>query len=80
MKILKIMAILLAVVAVVSTAGCFEKAQVAGNETQKASGQVTTAAVSTTSVAKSAPSVTPLEKENTDLTSSTVVDVVCKMK
>ncbi|UWJ23459.1 YHS domain-containing protein [Methanosarcina mazei] len=74
------MAILLAVVAVVSAAGCFEKAEVAGNETQKASEQVTTAALPTTSVAKSAPSVTPLAKENTNLTSSTVLDVVCKMK
>ncbi|HWQ48458.1 MAG TPA: YHS domain-containing protein [Methanosarcina sp.] len=80
MKILKIMAMLLAVVAVVSTAGCTEKAQVAGNETQEASEQVTTAAAPTTSAVKSVPSVTPSAKNNTDLTSSTVVDVVCKMK
>ena len=80
MKILKIMAILLTVVAVVSTAGCTEKVQVAGNETQKASENVTDTAVPTTSVAKSVPSVMPSVKNNTDLTSSTVVDVVCKMK
>jgi len=80
MKILKIMAMLLAVVAVVSAAGCTEKAQVAGNETQEASEQVTTAAAPTTSAVKSVPSVTPSAKNNADLTSSTVVDVVCKMK
>jgi Uncharacterized conserved protein len=80
MKILKIMAILLAVVAVVSIVGCTEKVQVAGNETQKASEKVATAAAQTTSVTKSVPSVTPSVKNNTDSTSSTVVDLVCKME
>jgi Uncharacterized conserved protein len=80
MKILKIIAMLLVVVAIASAAGCVGKARVTGNETQEASEQVTTAIAATTPVAKSAPSVTPSAKNDTDSTSSTVVDVVCKMK
>ena len=59
---------LLTVAAVLSAAGCAEKAQSTGNEIQGASEQVT-------------PAMTPAAAMNgTDSTSSKVIDVVCKMK
>jgi YHS domain-containing protein len=66
-KVLYIIALTLAVTAVLSASGCAEKAQVAGNEIQGASEQVT-------------PAVTPTAMISTDSASSKVVDVVCKMK
>ena len=86
MNILKIIAMLFVFVAVVSAAGCAEKAQITENETQNISENVTDVESPTThitlakNVSVSKPSVTSASKNRTDSTSSTVVDVVCKMK
>lgn len=66
-KILYIMVLILAVTAVLSAAGCAEKAQSTENDIQGVSGQVT-------------PAMTPAAMNGTGSPSSKVVDVVCKMK
>jgi len=66
-NVLDVIALLLAVAAVVSAAGCAEKTQITGNQIWGASEQVT-------------PAETPAAMISTDSASSKVVDVVCKMK
>jgi inhibitor of cysteine peptidase len=66
-KILKILAMLVVVAAIVFVAGCAEKTNTAKNENQAASGQVTPAETST-------PAVTPAETSTPAVTTENMTE------
>jgi Uncharacterized conserved protein len=70
-KILYIIAVLLAAATILFVSGCAGKAHITGNETQKASENVTSTAMT---------NIDSAAMINANSNSSNIVDLVCKMK